>query len=174
MEVLFFEKIQTGQRKESNIINRDNIHSIGKLEGKIASLKSDYDNAHRELNALIVRLEKLESLTEQADNYFRLSDKENLSPSEQLQLKICSQTLTNNNIKSRSDCDRLKAFHRETSEKIAVLKSNFENCKLLYDIYSDIAKTYYDISKGDFISSLISEKKREDEKRMKQHKLHGR
>lgn len=157
-----------------SIINRDNIHSIGELEGKIAGLKSDFDKACRELNALIVRLEKLESLTEQADNYFRLSDKENLSPSEQLQLKICSQTLTNNNIKSRSDCDRVKAFHRETSEKIAVLKSNFENCKRLYDIYSDIAKTYYDISKGDFISSLISEKKREEEKRMKHNKLHGR
>lgn len=157
-----------------SIINRDNIHSIGELEGKIAGLKSDFDNARRELNALIVRLEKLESLTEQADNYFRLSDKKNLSPSEQLQFKICGQTLTNNNIKSRSDCDRLKAFHHETSEKIAVLKSNFENCKRLYDIYSDIAETYYDISKGDYISSLISEKKREDEKRMKQHKLHGR
>ncbi len=90
------------------------------------------------------------------------------------QLKICGQTLTNNNIKSRSDCDRLKAFHQETSEKIAVLKSNFENCKLIYDVYSDIAETYYDISKEDYISSLISEKKREEEKRMKQHKLHGR
>ena len=156
------------------IINRDNIHSIGELEGKTASLKFDYDNARRELNALIVRLEKLESLTEQADNYFRLSDKENLSSSEQLQFKICGQTLTNNNIKSRSDCDRLKAFHQETSEKIAVLKSNFENCKLMYDVYSDIAETYYDISKGDFISSLISEKKREEEKRMKHNKLHGR
>ena len=149
-----------------SIINRDNIHSIGELEGKIASLKSDYNNARRELNALIVRLEKLESLTEQADNYFRLSDKENLSPSEQLQLKICSQTLTNDNIKSRSDCDRLKAFHQETSEKIAVLKSNFENCKRLYDIYSDIAKTYYDISKGDYISRLVEEgrNKREHKK----------
>lgn len=129
MEVLFFEKIQTGQRKESNIINRDNIHSIGELKGKIAGLKSDFDNARRELNALIVRLEKLENLTEQAENYFRLSDKDNLSPSEQLQLKICRQTLTNNNINSSSDCERLKAFHRETSKKIAVLKSNFENCK---------------------------------------------
>ena len=153
-----------------SIINRDNIHSIGELEGKTASLKFDYDNARRELNALIVRLEKLESLTEQADNYFRLSDKENLSPSEQLQLKICSQTLTNNNIKSRSDCDRLKAFHRETSEKIAVLKSNFENCKRLYDIYSDIAKTYYDISKGDYISRLVDEERNKREREAQQNK----
>ncbi len=157
-----------------SIINRDNIHSIGELEGKIANLKSDFDNARRELNALIVKLERLESLTEQADNYFRLSDKENLSPSEQLQFKICGQTLTNNNINNRSDCNRLKAFHQETSEKIAVLKSNFENCKRLYDIYSDIAKTYYDISKGDYISNLISEKKREEEKHMKHYKSHGR
>ena len=82
--------------------------------------------------------------------------------------------MINNNINSRSDCDRLKAFHQETSEKIAVLKSNFENCKRLYDIYSDIAKTYYDISKGDYISNLISEKKREEEKHMKHYKSHGR
>ncbi len=146
-----------------SIINRDNIHSIGELEGKIANLKSDFDNARRELNALIVKLERLESLTEQADNYFRLSDKENLSPSEQLQFKICGQTLTNNNINNRSDCNRLKAFHQETSEKIAVLKSNFENCKRLYDIYSDIAKTYYDISKGDYISRLVDEERNKRE-----------
>lgn len=146
-----------------SIINRDNIHSIGELEGKIVILKSDFENARRELNALIVKLERLESLTEQADNYFRLSDKEGLSPSEQLQLKICGQTLTNNNINSRSDCDRLKVFHRETSEKIAVLKSNFENCKRLYDIYSDIAETYYDISKGDYISRLVDEERNKRE-----------
>lgn len=100
-----------------SIINRDNINSIGELEGKIAGLKSDFDNTRRELNALIVRLEKLESLTEQAENYFSLSHKDNLSASEQLQLNICRQTLTINNINSRSDYDRLKALHQETDKK---------------------------------------------------------
>ncbi len=147
-----------------SIINRDNINSICELEGKIAGLKSDFDNARRELNALIVRLEKLESLTEQAENYFSLSHKDNLSVSEQLQLNICRQTLTINNINSRSDCDRLKALHQETDKKITALKSNFENCKQLYDIYSDIAKTYYDISKGDYISRLVDEERKKRER----------
>lgn len=143
-----------------SIINRDNINSIGELEGKIAGLKSDFDNTRRELNALIVRLEKLESLTEQAENYFSLSHKDNLSVSEQLQLNICRQTLLNNNISDRSDFERLKTVQQETDKKIAALKSNFENCKQLYDIYSDIAKTYYDISKGDYISRLVDEERK--------------
>ena len=147
-----------------SIINRDNINSIGELEGKIAGLKSDFDNTRRELNILIVRLEKLESLTEQVENYFSLSHKDNLSASEQLQLNICRQTLTTNNINSRSDYDRLKALHQETDKKIAALKSNFENCKQLYDIYSDIAKTYYDISKGDYISRLVDEERKKRER----------
>ena len=67
-----------------------------------------------------------------------------------------------------------RELYNPVLQELAVLKRNFENCKRLYDIYSDIAKTYYDISKGDYISNLISEKKREEEKRMKQHKLHGR
>ena len=46
--------------------------------------------------------------------------------------------------------------------KIAALKNSFENCKQMYDVYTDIAKTYYDISKGDYISNLIEEKKREE------------
>ena len=28
----------------------------------------------------------------------------------------------------------------------------------MYDVYMDIAKTYYDISKGDYISKLIEDK----------------
>lgn len=55
-----------------SVINRDNIHSIGELEGKIERLKTDYEN---ELNRLIVRQEKLKGLAEQAREYFSLADK---------------------------------------------------------------------------------------------------
>lgn len=78
-----------------SIINRDNIHSIGELEGKIQRMKSEYENARRELNSLIVKQEKLEGLTEQAETYFSLADKSELSDTEQLSLKICKQTLVN-------------------------------------------------------------------------------
>lgn len=147
-----------------SIINRDGIQSISELEGKIEKLKAEYENARRELNSLIVKQDKLEGLAEQADIYFSLSDKAALSPSEQLKLNICRQAMENNNIHSREDYDRLNLLQKETGKKIAVLKNSFENCKQLYEIYADIAKTYYDISKGDYISKLVEEEQRKRKK----------
>ncbi len=148
-----------------SIINRDNIHSIGELEGKIQRLKSEYENARRELNALIVKQEKLEGLTEQAGTYFNLADKSKLSNTEQLSLKICRQTLLNNNISDRSDFERLKTVQKETDKKIAVLKKTFEDCKGMYEVYRDIADTYYSIAKGDYISKLVEEERRINKRR---------
>lgn len=141
-----------------SIINRDNIHSIGELEGKIQRLKEEYENARCELNTLIVKQEKLDALTEQAKIYFSLTEKSYLSNTEQLSLKICRQTLQSNNISDRSDYDRLKDIRHQTDEKIAVLKKTFEDCKRMYEVYKDIANTYYSIVRGDYISSLIEDK----------------
>lgn len=138
-----------------SIINRDNIHSIGELEGKIQRLKSEYENTRRELNALIVKQEKLEGLTEQAETYLSLVDKSKLSDTEQLSLKICRQTLQNNNIYDRSDFERLKTVQRETNKKIAALKKTFEGCGEMYEVYKDIADTHYSIAKGDYVSKQI-------------------
>ena len=146
-----------------SIINRDNIHSIGELEGKIQRLKEKYENARQEINSLAMKQERLDGLIEQAETYFELIDKPDLSVSEQLRLKICKQTLENNNISDRDDFDRLKAIHQEADKKIAALKNSSENCKQMYDVYTDIVKTYYAIFKGDYISNLIDEKKREEE-----------
>lgn len=139
-----------------SIINRDNIHSIGELEGKIQRLKSEYENARRELNALIVKQEKLEGLTEQAETYFSLADKSQLSYTEQLSLKICRQSLLNNNIFDRRDFERLKAIRTETDKKNAALKKTFEDCEGMYEVYRDIADTYYSIAKGDYVSRIIT------------------
>ncbi len=143
-----------------SIINRDNIHSIGELDGKISKLKDEYENTRQELNSLIMKNERLETLAEQTDIYLSLVDKPDPSAAEQLQLNICKQTLHNNNIKSHSDIDRLKSLQQETNKKIAALKNSFEDCKQLYEIYSDIADTYKGIATGDFISNLINQKKR--------------
>lgn len=147
-----------------SIINRDGIQSISELEGKIERLKTVYENARQELNSLIVKQDKLEGLAEQADIYFSLADKAELSPPEQLKLNICRQAMENNNIHSREDFERLNILQRETGKKIAVLKESFESCKQLYEVYADIAKTYYDISKGDYISKLVEEEQRKREK----------
>jgi len=141
-----------------SIINRDNIHSIGELEGKIQRLKSEYENTRMELNALTAKQEKLEGLTEHAETYFSLVDKSELSDTEQLSLKICRQTLLNNNIFNRSDFERLKSIQQETDKKIAALKKTFEGCEEMYEVYKDIADTYYSIAKGNYISKLVNGK----------------
>lgn len=142
------------------VINRDNIHSIGELEGKIQRLKEEYENARQEVNSLAIKQERLDGLIEQAEAYFELIDKPDLSVSEQLRLKICRQTLESNNISNRADLDSLKAIQQETDKKITVLKNSFENCKQMYEVYEDIAKTYYDISKGDYISKIVGEERK--------------
>ncbi len=152
------------------VINRDNIHSIGELEGKIEELKAEYENARQELNALTAKQESMNSLIQQADRYFELSDKPSLTLSEKLKLNICRQAIHGSNIKSRSDLERIKAVARETDKKIATLKNSFENCKQLYEVYADIDHTYYDISKGDYIARLVAEEQQRREREEQQNK----
>ena len=52
-----------------SIINRDNIHSICELEGKIEKLKDEYETARVELNTLTSRQEHLDDLLEQSYNF---------------------------------------------------------------------------------------------------------
>ncbi len=149
------------------IINRDNIHSIGELEGKIESLKDTYENARQELNALLSEQDKLNGLVESADTFYELSEKSSLSISEKLRLNICRQSMQKNGINSREDFEHLKQLQSDTKQKISALNSNFENCKKLYEVYSDIAKTYQEISQGDYISRLVEEKKRQEQNAVK-------
>lgn len=143
------------------IINRDNIHSIGELEGKIEKLKAEYENAKQE---------SLDSLIEQAEKYFELLDKPSLTLSEKLKLNICKQAISSHNIQSRPELEQLKSTAQETAKKIALLKENFEKCRQLYEVYSDIAHTYYDISSGDYISRLVEEERQKREREAQQIK----
>ena len=151
------------------IINRDNIHSIGELEGKIENLKAEYETARKELNQLTAKQDSMDSLIEQAERYFELADKPQLTLSEKLKLNICKQSINGSNIQSRTDLEQLKSVKQETDKKIAALKYSFENCKQLYEVYVDIASTYYQISNGNYISKLVEEEKRslerEDDKK---------
>lgn len=158
------------------IINRDNIHSIGELEGKLERLKEEYESARQEINRLIVQADRLNSLAKQAESYFALMDKGNLSATEQLMLKMHGDTVKRNNISNREDYDRLKALQSSTTNQVTALRVQFNQTKQLYDVYDDITQIYYDISKGDYISRLVKEKKREEEKSMesKKHKSRRR
>ena len=139
------------------IINRDNLRSIGEVEGKIRQLEYEVEKARQELNTLTTELDNMKDLSEQAEEYFSLLDKAERIPADELRLKMYKPILERNNIVSRSDYEYLKAVVADTQKKTAPLKENFERCSKLCDLYSEIAKTYYEISKGDYISRLVEE-----------------
>ena len=149
------------------IINRDNIHSIGELEGKIENLKCEYENARQEFNSLSLKQDTLNSLVESANTFYELSEKSSLSISEKLRINICRQSIQKKGINSREDFEHLKHLQSDTQQKISTLNNSFESCKKLYDVYADIAKTYHEISKGDYISRLVEEKKRQEQNAVK-------
>ncbi len=145
------------------IINRDNLRSIGEVEGKIEQLKYEVEKARHELNTLTLKLDNLKALADQAEEYFALIDKVERSPADELRLKMYAPILERSNIASRSDFEYLKSVIADTEQKAAPLKENFEKCSRLYDIYSEIAKTYYEISRGDYISRLVEEERQSRE-----------
>ena len=145
------------------VINRDNIRSIGELESKIEKLTAEYESARQEVNKLSENLSQFEAVEKQVNRYFDLLEKTDLSETEQLQLKICGSLAERCNIHDRNGLQRVERLRIDTSEKVERLTEQMNNCKKLYDTYVGIADTYKKISKGDYISNLIAEKKREDE-----------
>mgnify|MGYP001033324271 CR=1 FL=1 len=142
------------------IINRDNLRSIGEVEGKINQLRYEVEMAQRELNILLAQQDTLTGLDEQAEEYFSLLDKTERTPADKLRLKMYKTVLESNNITSRSDYEYLKSVVSDTQKKAAPLKENFEKCSRLCELYSEIAKTYYEISRGDYISRLVDEQRK--------------
>ncbi len=156
------------------IINRDNLRSIGEVEGKIEQLRYDVEKAQREFNILTLKLDNLNALADQASEYFALTDKATRTPTEELRLKMYKPVLESNNITSRSDFEYLKSVIADTEQKAAPLKESFEKCSRLYDIYSDIAKTYYEISQGDYISGHVEEQCKALEAEQQKDSKHNR
>ncbi len=147
------------------VINRDNIRSIGELESKIEKLTVEYESARHEVNKLSEKLSQFEAIEKQVAGYFDLLEKSELSETEQLQLKMYGSLAERCNIHSRDELQRVEKLRKDTSEKIERLSEQMKKCKQLYDTYFDIAYTYKKISKGDYISNLIAETKREDERK---------
>ena len=151
-----------------SIINRDNIGSIQELNARMERLKTDYESAIREINAITTEHSRLDSLIFQAEQFFELSDKADRSPVDDIRLTMCRRTILDNGIQTRADLDRLKQTKAEQDNKIAALKKTFESCKKQYEVYSDIAATYHDIADGDYISKLMKveqDKQKAEDKR---------
>ena len=68
--------------------------------------------------------------------------------------------MLNNGISEKSDLDHLEAKFQENEKQIASLKEPLRKCQQTYTVYSDIAKTYREISQGDYISKLTEEERK--------------
>jgi len=53
---------------------------------------------------------------------------------------------------------------KRLTQNAAALKDKLEGYRQQYDVYSDIAKTYTEMSQGDYIGKLVVEEKRRREK----------
>ena len=153
-----------------SVINKDRIVSIGDLEGRITKIRAEYEKKRQETNNYIEEHNRLVSLWEQAQLYKTLSAKDKLSASEQLKMTVCRQAMDSNEIYTLADIDRLREKTEKLNKKISALKENLEGCRQRYDVYSDIAKTYGKITKGDYISKLVEEEKLRREKADKKNK----
>ena len=75
------------------VISKEKIISVGDLEGRIKKLKADYERERDELNQFLDEHNRLASLLEQADTYYRLAKKESLTEAEKLQKTICRKAM---------------------------------------------------------------------------------
>ncbi|MDE7363142.1 MAG: relaxase/mobilization nuclease domain-containing protein, partial [Oscillospiraceae bacterium] len=144
------------------VINRDNLQSIGELDGKIEQIKFELEKSRQEVNTVETKCNLLKSLAAQAEVYFALMDKPLLTAEEQLRAEMFRETLAQQNIEKRSDYDYLKGIVAETEQKAAPIKAHYNKCTVLLQEYSDIFTTYNEISQGDYISKLIEHQRKQD------------
>lgn len=155
--------------KQLTIINREHISSIGELEGKMESIKTTFQNIKTELNKLLANQEQFQTVLEHCEKYFSLKKKKELTPAEQVKLRIFTQTVQRVHVADETDIDNIHNLKNSIDCKIEMLTADFRRLEMQYKTYSDIVRTYYKISKGDFISNLVeAELKRQ--KREADHK----
>ena len=144
------------------IINRDNLRSIGELEGKIEQLKIEVEKARTEVNTMETKCNNLKSLAAQAEEYFALLENPQHTDEEKLKLEMYRATLTRNNVQSYSDFEYLKRVIVETEQKAAPVREHYKKCTDLFREYSEIDDTYREITQGDYISKLIEQQRKQD------------
>ena len=146
-----------------SVINKNNIGSIGEVEGEIKRLKDFYNKQRVEINETIEEHNRLVSLWEQAQEFYALLKKDELSDTEKLRKAVCKQAMERNEILNAADVDALRRRVKSISKRVSSMKDNLEKCRQRYEVYCDIRDTYNKISKGDYISNLVEEERQRRE-----------
>lgn len=133
-------------------------------------MKSFYDKQRGEINETIEEHNRLVSLWEQAQEFYTLSKKDELSDTEKLRKAVCKQAMERNYILNSADVDALCRSVKSLSKRINSMKDNLEKCRQQYEVYCDICDTYNKISKGDYISNLVAEERQRREQTKKKQR----
>ena len=112
----------------------------------------------------------MESLLEQAQEFYTLSKKGEPSDTEQLRRTVCKQAMERNNVFNAADADSLRRRTESLAKRIGSIKNDLEKCRQKYEVYCDIRDTYLKISKGDYLSNLIEEERKCREQMKKKYK----
>lgn len=147
-----------------SVINREHISSIGELEGKLETANTAYQNTKKELNKLIANQEQIKTALEHCENYYKLNNKNELTPAEQVKLKIYTQTVQRVHITNESDINSIRNLVKSNEEKIELLTADFRRVENQLNTYHNIINTYNEISKGDYISKLVEEERNRRER----------
>ncbi|SDA32809.1 Relaxase/Mobilisation nuclease domain-containing protein [Ruminococcus sp. YE71] len=154
-----------------SVINKDKITSIGDLEGKISKLRAEYEKQRQEINNYIEEHNRMVSILEQAQEYFALSVKTELSDMEKMKLSVCKQAVQSGGILTQADMIRLRDRTDNLNKMIAARREKINDCRLTYDVYCDIRDTYKkDVSQEDYIERLVEEERQRQEQIKKNKK----
>ena len=144
-------------------MNADNIRSITDLEDRKNEQKKLYEKYKGEVNINIEEYNKMVSLLEQAEQYYALAKKPELSAEEHNKMSVCRLAMQNNGLLTMSDVDTLRERTRILGNKISALKEKLEGCRQRYAVYQYILETYDKLSKRDYVAEIVEEERQRQE-----------
>lgn len=155
------------------VINRDKIMSIEDLKYRIDKQGAEYIALQEQLSQKLLEQEQVQELIRQSEFYFANVDKTDLSAEDNNRLEIYKVSMMANDIHSPDDIDYWRKRNSKLLSDITVLKNSIAEKKNKIARYTDIRDTYYEISRGDYISKLVEEEKlrREQEHQKKSQEV---
>ena len=141
------------------VINRDKIMSIEDLKYRIDKQSAEYIALQEQLSQKLLEQEELQELIRQSEYYFANANSNDLSVEDNNRLEIYKSSMMANDIHSPDDINSWRNRNSKLQSDIMAHKNTLAEKKNKIAMYTDIRDTYYEISRGDYISKLVEEEK---------------
>lgn len=141
------------------VINRDKIMSIEDLKYRIDKQSAECIALQEQLSKMLLEQEQLQELIRQGEYFFANADRNDLPDEDKKRLEIYKPSMQANDIYSLDDINSWRNRNSKLQSDIMALKNTLVEKKNKLAMYTDIRDTYYEISRGDYISKLVDEEK---------------